>query len=134
MKLLINALTKFICGVLLVGILLFISAGTLFYTGGLLFMGVLFIPIFIMGLVLLIKSPDLLEKRLDAKEKETAQKGVVAYSAFIFVIGFILAGLDFRFSWSNMPKWVSFLGSAVFFYLTGFMPRLCMKTYIFQGK
>ena len=102
MKLLFNALTKFICGIVLVGALIFWPAGTLNYKDGWIFMGVLFVPIFILGIVLLIKSPELLQKRLDGKEKEKTQKGVVAFSGLIFLGGFIVAGLDFRFGWSSM--------------------------------
>ncbi len=114
MKLLLNALLKFICGLLLVGLLIFLPAGTLNYIGGQLFICLLFVPIFIMGIVLLFKAPDLLEKRLDGKEKENTQKGVVAFSALIFLAGFIVAGLDFRFGWSHVPKVVTIAASVLF--------------------
>ncbi len=114
MKLLLNALIKFICGLLLVGLLIFLPAGTLNYTGGQVFICLLFIPIFIMGIVLLIKAPDLLKKRLDGKEKENTQKGVVAFSALVFFVGFIVAGLDFRFGWSYIPKTVTVIASVLF--------------------
>ena len=103
MKLLFNALTKFICGLLLVGLLLFLPAGSLSYINGWIFIGLLFIPILILGIVMFFKSPELLKKRLDAKEKENTQKGVVVISALLFLIGFTVAGLDFRFSWSYVP-------------------------------
>lgn len=114
MKLLLNALTKFICGLLLVGLLIFLPAGTFNYIGGQIFICLLFAPIFIMGTVLLLKAPDLLKKRLDGKEKENIQKGVVAFSAFIFLTGFVAAGLDYRFGWSYVPKAVTIIASALF--------------------
>ena len=113
MKLALNALTKFIFGILLVCLLIFIPAGTLGFINGWLFVGLLFIPILILGIVLLIKSPELLKKRLDNKEKESAQKGVVAASALLFLCGFIVAGLDFRFGWSSVPAWAVVTASAV---------------------
>lgn len=114
MKLFINALTKFICGILLVGLLIFLPAGTFFYLCGWLFMGILFIPIFIMGFVLFIKSPDLLKERLNGKEKEKTQKGVVLFSGIIFLGGFIMAGFDFRFGWSTVPMPVIIVASILF--------------------
>lgn len=103
MKLIINALTKFILGVVIVGLLIFLPAGTIKYSGGLIFCAVLFVPIFILGIVLFIKSPKLLEKRLDSKEKDKSQKGIVALSALGFLAGFVMAGLDYRFSLSSVP-------------------------------
>ncbi len=114
MKLLFNALIKFICGILLVGLLVFLPAGTVFYRGGLLFSALLFIPMLIMGVVLLLRAPKLLKKRLDGKEKQSAQKGVVAFSGLIFLAGFIIAGLDFRFGWSNVPIAVTVISSVLF--------------------
>jgi len=114
MKLLINALTKFTCGALLVGLLIFLPAGTLDYGRGWLLMGLLFCPMLIAGFVMLFKTPAFLEKRLDVKEKRSAQKGVLAWSGLIFVGGFVLAGLDFRFGWSRMPLWVSLTAGALF--------------------
>ncbi|MBR7132715.1 MAG: isoprenylcysteine carboxylmethyltransferase family protein [Clostridia bacterium] len=114
MKLLLNASLKFICGLLLVGLLIFLPAGTLNYIGGWAFIGLLFIPVFIMGIVLLLKAPNLLKKRLDGKEKEKTQKGVVAFSALIFLAGFIVAGLDFRFAWSHIPRAVTIIASMLF--------------------
>ncbi len=103
MKLLVNALVKFICGLLLVGLVLFLPAGTMAYPYGWLFMGVLFGPMLILGVILLCKAPDLLKKRLDNKEKEKAQQGVVALSGLMFPAGFVVSALDFRFGWSNVP-------------------------------
>ena len=113
MRLLLNALTKYIMGLLLVGALLFLPAGTLDYTNGWLFIGLLFVPMLFLGIVLLVKSPELLRKRLDAREKENTQKGVVALSALIFVAGFIVAGLDFRFGWTDVPLWCVVTASVV---------------------
>lgn len=114
MKLLINALTKFFCGCLLVGLLIFWPAGTLGYGKGWLFMGLLFVPMLIAGVVMLFKNPAFLEKRLDAKEKQAAQKGVVALAGLMFIGGFVVAGLDYRFGWSTMPDWVAVAASVVF--------------------
>ena len=114
MKLLINALTKFACGLLMVGSLIFLPAGTLAYTNGWLLMGLLFVPMLIAGFVMLCKSPDFLKKRLDAKEKQATQKGVLAFSGLMFIAGFVLAGLDFRFGWSDMPQWVVITASVLF--------------------
>ena len=114
MKLLIEALSKFACGVLLVGVLIFLPAGTLDYTYGWLMMGILFIPMLIAGFVMLAKSPEFLKKRLDAKEKQGKQKSVVAFSGLMFVVGFVVAGLDYRFGWSAVPNWVNIAASAVF--------------------
>lgn len=114
MKLLTEALIKFICGLLLVGLLIFLPAGTINYTYGWLLIGLLFGPMLTAGFVMLFKSPDFLRKRLDAKEKQTAQKGVVAFSGLMFVVGFVVAGLDFRFGWSTMPTWVIITASVLF--------------------
>ena len=103
MKLFGDALVKFICGLLLVGLVLFLPAGTMAYPYGWLFMGVLFGPMLILGVILLCKAPDLLKKRLDNKEKEKAQQGVVALSGLMFPTGFVVSALDFRFGWSNVP-------------------------------
>ena len=113
MKLAYNALVKFLIGLLLVGGLLFIPAGSFGYMNGWLFIGLLFVPMLMLGVVLLIKAPDLLKKRLGAKEKENTQKGVVAASGLLFVAGFLVAGFDFRFGWSQMPFWVTVVSSVV---------------------
>lgn len=114
MKLLIEALAKFFCGLLMVGLLIFLPAGSLCYPHGWLLMGLLFIPMLIAGFVMLFKSPDFLKKRLDAKEKQAAQKGVIALSGLMFITGFVVAGLDFRFGWSHMPAWVVITASVLF--------------------
>ena len=114
MKLLLEALTKFFWGLLLVGLLIFLPAGTLNYPFGWLLMGLLFGPMLVAGFVMLCKSPDFLKKRLDAKEKQTTQKGVVALSGLMFVAGFVVAGLDHRFGWSKMPVAVTVIASVLF--------------------
>ena len=113
MKLVVDALTKFIFGIVLVGALLFIPAGSLAFANAWLFMGLLFIPMLALGVVLFIRSPELLKKRLNAKEKQGAQKGVVGITALMFVAGFALAGLDYRFAWSSVPTPVVIVASIV---------------------
>ena len=114
MKLLLNALIKFLIGLLLVALLIFLPAGTLAYPGGLLFLCLLFVPMLIMGIVMLARARDLLAKRLDAKEKQAAQKGVQSLAGLVFMAGFVLAGLDFRFDWSDMPLPVVIAASVIF--------------------
>ena len=118
MKLFLNALTKFIAGLLLVAFLLFLPAGTLAYPGGILFLCLLFIPMLVMGIVMLARARNLLAKRLDAKEKQAAQKGVQSLAGLVFMAGFVLAGLDFRFSWSDVPLPAVIAASVIF--LTGY--------------
>lgn len=103
-KLFVQAITKFIIGAVAVALLIFLPAGTWNYWNGWLFMGLLFVPMFIAGIVLMIKNPQLLQKRLDAKEKESEQKTVVLLSGIMFLIGFVLCGLNFRFSWMMWYK------------------------------
>lgn len=112
MNLLMEAFTKFICGLLLVGLLIFLPAGTLAYTYGWILIGLLFVPMLVAGIIMFCKSPDFLKKRLDAKEKQGTQKGVVAWSGLMFIAGFMVAGLDFRFGWSAMPAWMT-VGASV---------------------
>ena len=114
-KLLINALVKFVCGILLMGLVLFLPAGTFRYPNAWLFIALLFIPMLILGAVLFLKAPELLRKRLNSKEKENAQIGIVAASALMFVGSFVAAGLDFRFGWSAMPTWLVILAAVVQF-------------------
>ena len=114
MKLLINGLTKLIFGMVLIGLMLFLPAWTWSYFGAWLFLGVLFVPMVIMGVVMFIKAPELLEKRLNNKEKEAAQRGVVALSALMFLVGFVLSALDFRFGWSSVPMWATVTAAVVF--------------------
>ena len=114
MNLILNAITKYILGLILVGALLFLPAWTLFYPGAWLFIALLFLPMLIMGTVLFIKSPELLEKRLNNKEKEKAQKGVIALSGLMFPLGFLISALDFRFAWSSVPLWLTVISSVLF--------------------
>lgn len=114
MKLLFQAIIKFISGVLMIGLLLFLPAGTFNYWNAWLLMGLLFIPMFILGLVLWLKDKELLKKRLNSKEKQSEQKQVIGMSLIIFILGFIIADLDFRYSWSNMPTAVIAVASIIF--------------------
>ncbi len=109
-----KAILKFLLGVTLVGALLFLPAGTLHWPAGWLFMGILFVPMFAAGVVLMAKNPALLQKRLDAKEKEETQKAVLLASGVMFMGGFVLAGLSFRFGWLVLPDWVRYTAAAVF--------------------
>ena len=113
-KLFLQAIIKYLFGILLVGLLVFLPAGTLQFFEGWLFMGILFIPMLIAGLVMMVKNPKLLESRLNAKEKQMDQSMVVKLSGLMFLAGFIVAGLDFRFEWLTLPKGVS-IGAAVVF-------------------
>lgn len=108
-----SAEMKFIMGLCLISLLIFIPSGGVYF-GGLLFIGVLFIPMLIMGIILLVLDPELLAKRLSAKEKESAQRGVVALSGLMFLCGFILSGLDRRNGWLPLPEWVSVIGATIF--------------------
>ncbi len=114
LKLFISAITKFILGVALVGLLIFLPAGSLSFFNGWLLMGMLFIPMFFAGIVMMLKNPDLLKSRLNAKEKRQEQSLVVKLSGLMFVAGFIVAGLGFRFNLYTLPKGVS-IGAAVVF-------------------
>ena len=113
-KLFVGAICKFLLGVVLIGALLFLPAGTLSFSYGWLLMGILFIPMFVAGIVMMIKNPKLLSIRLNAKEKEGEQKTVVKLSGLMFIAGFVLAGLDFRFGWLPLPPWVSVIGAVLF--------------------
>jgi protein-S-isoprenylcysteine O-methyltransferase Ste14 len=117
LKLFFEAIIKFLFGVLLVGLLIFLPAGTLDYFGGLVLMGILFIPMFFAGIVMMIKNPALLRSRLDAKEKQKEQSAVVKLSGLMFLVGFILAGLGFRLGWYVLPRWGAIVAS-VFFILS----------------
>ena len=114
MKLLINALVKFVMGFLMIGLLLFLPAGTFAYPNAWLFICLLFIPVAIMGVVLYLRAPELLEKRLNPKEKESTQKGVIALSGLMFLLGFVISAFDFRFSWSHVPFWCVVVASELF--------------------
>lgn len=109
-----QAIIKFICGVILIGLLLFLPAGTVNYPAGWLFMGILFIPMFLAGIVMMFKNPELLKKRLNAKEKQAEQSMVIKLSGLMFLAGFIVAGLNFRFQWILLPEVVSWIAAVVF--------------------
>ena len=117
MKLLLQGIVKYAVGLVFVGLLLFLPAGSISFFNGWLFLGVFFLPILILGIVLFFKSPDLLRRRLDGKEMASTQKVVLAISAIAFLAGFLLCGFDYRFGWSHVPAWcvgtacVLFLGS-----------------------
>ena len=109
-----QALTKFVFGLLLVGLLLFLPAGTFAYWQAWLFIGILFVPMFIAGIVLVVRQPELLRKRLDAKEQQQGQKWVVALSGLMFIAVFVVAGLSLRFGWYMLPDWAVFVATVVF--------------------
>ena len=113
-RLFIQAVTRFLAGLLLVGLLLFVTAGSFAYWQGWLLIIILFIPMFIAGLIMLVKSPDLLRKRLNVKEEQTEQKTVILFSGLMFLAAFILAGLNYRFAWFILPGAVSFAAAVVF--------------------
>ncbi len=114
MKFFLSAIAKFTLGVVLIGVLLFLPAGTMRYPQGWLLMGILFIPMFLAGLVMMAKNPALLRSRLNAKEKRGEQSLVVKLSGLMFLVGFIAAGLSFRFDWWMLPQGVSILGAVLF--------------------
>lgn len=113
-KLFFQAILKFVAGVILVGLLVFLPAGTIKFFNGWLFMAILFIPMFIAGVVMLFKNPELLKKRLNAKEKEREQDLVVKLSGLMFIAGFIVAGLTYRFGWYTPGKGLVIAGTVLF--------------------
>ena len=113
-KLFVQAIAKFVSGLLLVGLLLFLPAGTFAYPQAWLLIGILFVPMFIAGLVMMNKSPELLRKRLNVSEEQAEQKEVILLSGLMFLAAFIAAGLNFRFGWIVLPMWVSFAAAAFF--------------------
>ncbi|MCM1024381.1 MAG: isoprenylcysteine carboxylmethyltransferase family protein [Prevotella sp.] len=113
-KLFFQAIAKYLLGVIAIGVLLFLPAGTLYWLNGWIFMGTLFAPMFLAGIVMMLKNPELLKKRLNAKERQTEQQLVIKLSGLMFVIGFVTAGLNFRFQWIMLPKWLSWAAAAVF--------------------
>ena len=114
MMLALRAIFKLMLGFVLLGALLFLPAGTFYYPGAWLFFGVLFIPMLLIGILLLLKSPKLLEKRLNNKEKEKSQRGVIALSALMFPAGFLISAFDFRFQWSRVPLWCMIAAASLF--------------------
>ena len=115
-ELFFQALTKFLLGAIILGLLIFLPAGSFHYWQGWLMMGVLFVPMFVAGLILMVKNPELLRKRLNAKEEEQEQKAVVALSAVVFVVAFVVAGLNWRFQWLVLPDWAVWLAAALFLF------------------
>ena len=113
-KLFFEAISKFLLGVILIALLIFLPANTLNYKNGWIFMGLLFIPMFLAGIVMMIKNPKLLASRLDAKEKQKEQNIVIKISGLMFIVGFILAGFDFRYNWSNIPPYFTSIFSIIF--------------------
>ena len=113
-KLFVQAIIKYVFGVLIVGSLVFIPAKSFEYWNGWLFMGLLFIPMFIAGIILIIKNPELLRKRLNAKEQENEQKWVLLFSGLMFIVGFIVAGLNYKYKWIEMPNIVIIMSSILF--------------------
>lgn len=113
-KLLIQAMIKFFAGLVLIGLLVFLPAGTISFVNGWIFMGILFVPMFIAGIVMMIKNPLLLQSRLDAKEEQAEQSLVVKLSGLMFLAGFVVAGLDYRFGWFPLPKSVVMVAVVVF--------------------
>ena len=112
--LLTQALIKFLAGILLLGLLVFLPAGSFAYWQGWLLIGVLFVPMFIAGIFMLVKNPELLRKRLNAKEKESEQKAVIALSGLLFVVSFVTAGLNWKFDWWILPDWTAWTAAALF--------------------
>lgn len=112
-QLLIQALTKYLAGLVIMGMLLFLPAGTWNYPNAWIFLGLLFIPMLILGMILYVKAPDLLRKRMNHKEQEKTQKGVVAISGVLFLMAFIAAGLDFRYEWSQVSEHIVVIAGVV---------------------
>ena len=123
-KLFVNAIVKYLSGFILIAVLLFVPAGSLNFIKGWIFIGLLFVPMLILGIFLFIKAPQLLEKRLSAKEKENTQKGVVIFSFLMFVAGFVTAGLDYRFGWSKIPFAVTIISGIVLLLSYGLYARV----------
>ena len=113
-KLFIQAITKFTFGFIIIALLLFIPAGTLNYLNAWLFIGILFVPMFIVGIILMIKNPDLLRKRLNSKEKEAEQGILLLLGGVMFICGFVVAGLNYRFEWIILPKYIVFIAAIIF--------------------
>ena len=113
-KLFFEAIFKFLLGVILIGVLIFLPAGTFNYLNGWIFMGILFIPMFIVGIIMMIKNPTLLKSRLESREKQKEQSIVIKLSGLMFIVGFIIAGLDYRYNWFNLPKIVTYISIGIF--------------------
>ena len=113
-KLFIQAIIKFTFGFIIIALLLFIPAGTLNYLNAWIFIGILFVPMFIVGIILMIKNPDLLRKRLNSKEKEAEQGILILFGGLMFICGFVVAGLNYRFEWIILPKYIVFIAAIIF--------------------
>lgn len=113
-KLFFQAIIKFILGIIIILLLIFIPAGTIKYLNGWIFMGILFIPMLIAGIIMMIKNPELLKSRLDAKEKQKEQGLLIKISGLMFIAGFIVAGLDFRFNWFSLPPLITYIAIGLF--------------------
>ena len=132
-KLFSQALSKFLFGLIIISLLLFIPAGTLNYPNAWLFLALLFIPMFIAGIIMLIKSPKLLKRRLNAKEEENEQKIVILISGAIFLLAFIIAGLNFRFKWSELPQ-IVIIASSIIFLLSYIMYAEVLRENIYLSR
>ena len=115
-KLFIQAISKFVFGFIIIALLLFIPAGTLNYWNAWIFICILFVPMFIVGIILMIKSPDLLRKRLNSKEKEYEQEVLILLGGVMFICGFVVAGLNYRFEWIILPKMIVFIATSIFLF------------------
>ena len=113
-KLLLEAMTKIIMGIIIIGLLIFIPAGSIEFFNGWLFIILLFVPMFVAGIFMMINNPELLKRRLNAKEKENTQKEVVALSGIMFIVGFIIAGLNYRYNWMELSNSIVIIGSILF--------------------
>ena len=113
-KLFFEAIIKYFLGVILIGLLIFLPAGTIHYINGWVFMGVLFIPMFIAGIIMMIKNPKLLASRLESKEKQTEQSIIIKLSGLMFLAMFVVAGLDYRYKWVELPEWTLYLSTGLF--------------------
>lgn len=111
-----QAILKFVLGIIVMGILIFLPAGTFYWWRAWLLMGILFVPMFFAGIIMMFKNPDLLKKRLNVKEQQTEQSLVIKLSGLMFVIGFVMAGVNFRFGWIVLPDWVSWIGAGIFLF------------------
>ena len=130
-KLLFQAFTKFLLGIIILGVLIFLPAGSFHYWQGWLMMGILFVPMFVAGIILMVKNPELLRKRLNAKEEEKEQKWVVALSMLMFIAAFVVAGLNWRFQWLVLPNWAVWLAAVLFLFgYSLYAEVLCENTYL----
>ncbi len=132
-KLFFEAIVKFILGVVLVGLFVFLPAGTLSFMNGWLLMGILFVPMFCAGIVMMIKNSELLKKRLNAKEKQREQNAVVKLSGLMFTAGFIVAGLNYRLGWYSLPKYVV-LASAIIFLAAYFLYAEVLRENVYLSR